>query len=206
MGVIIKYALQKIFFHAELQQPSKTKEKVLRNKTEVKQNVESTGDPMQTSSLQEHEETSDGMDEQRKCLESHTQELQKNDSKLQSAETQSLVMKTKQRNVSERVSYAVHEINELSKSQRKTNEELKQTQEVMHESERQLLDEVNKTKEIVQQMSSKEKETLKQITLLETYVSTMQKQLQEAASKCIYLYAIVDYKPSTYNLLIEAHF
>ena len=155
----------------------------MKKTKEVDQNFASTRDQMHTLSLemkQKHEKTSDASKEK---LE--TQELHKHHSKLASAETQLLVMKM-QSNVSQRVSYAVHEINELSKSQRKTTEELKQAKEsieVICEAERQLLDEVGKTKDIVQKISYKEKETMKHIALLENYVATMQTQLQEAKGK-----------------------
>jgi WD40 repeat protein len=105
------------------------------------EDLASTRDQMHTLSLEIKQKHSDASKEK---LE--TQELHKHDSKLASAETQ---LKTNQSNVSQRVSYAVHEINELSKSQRKTNEELKQAKEsieVICEAERQLLDEVGKNK------------------------------------------------------------
>ena len=172
---------------SELKKQTKAGEEVLNGTKEVKRNILSTKDPMHTLSLeieQKHEKTGDAViEEQRKCLEMHAQELHKHDTKFASAETQLSVMTTKQTNVSQRVSHAVHEITELSKSQRKTNEELKQAQKSIAyicEAKRQLSDEVGKTKDIVQQLSLKGEETMK---LVENYVTTMQKQLQEAKSK-----------------------
>lgn len=169
---------------SELKKQTKAGEEVLNGTKEVKRNIPSTKDPMHTLSLeieQKHEKTGDA-EEQIKRLEMHAQELHKHDTKFASAETQLSIMTTKQTNVSQRVSHAVHEITELSKSQRKTNEELKQAQKSIAyicEAKRQLSDEVGKTKDIVQQLSLKGEETMK---LVENYVTTMQKQLQEAKS------------------------
>ena len=153
---------------------------------EAKQGVMLAKEEIHTvSSEMKHnlKQASNEIEEQRRSLDHHTQELNKHEEKLEKTIS---VMTTKQTNVASRVSYALQEITHLSKDHKRTDENVKQVENrisVISEAERQLSDEVVKTKGIIQQMSVTEEDRVKHVALLEHSISSIEEKLQEFKSK-----------------------
>ena len=120
--------------------------------------------------------------EQASKVNGHEKMLSKHNHELQSTHNQLSVMKVKQTNVASRVTYAIQEITQLSQDQKKSSQQLRETQEHMSyitDAEKQLTEQFS---ELTRHLSITEEETYKQVSDLERQVSSMQQQLQETTS------------------------
>lgn len=115
--------------------------------------------------------------EQAKIIDGHDKLLDKHN------HDQLSVMKVKETNVASSVSYAIKEIGVLSQDQKRSSQQLKETQEcVSHiaNTGRQLNEQVTK---LTKHLSVTEEKRDKQVNDLVKQISSMQQQLQETTSE-----------------------
>ena len=121
--------------------------------------------------------------EQGAAIGSHDKKIKKQDDQLESTHVQLSVMNIKQTNVASRVSYAIGELSYLSRDQKNSSQQLKETQENLasiHEVEKQLTDQVV---QLAEHVTISEEETSRQVAGLGKQVNSLQLLMQETPSK-----------------------
>jgi len=140
-----------------------------------------------------HDTTDVVVKEQGAAISSHEKKIKRQGDQLESANVQLSVMNVKQTNVASRVSYAIKEISCLSRDQKSSSQQLKETQENLasvHEVEKQLTDQVAQLAEHVTISGEK---TSRQVADLGMQVSSMQLLMQETSSKLNLSYVLFIY-------------